>query len=478
MVTLFLIILLNVNICIADGISLVNNETKIINKTFNSPYEITLDITNSMGYSFYDINFENSSIIEMDTIAELTSGTTLTVNASIVTDSKFLGDVKIKGFYDAQVGIENETINIDVDFNDGLSVCSFTTIKGNKIMWNNLVSDDVIIKNEDTGVEFSSISEGGNYTTNFDTPEVFRYSFYRRGYRFTDICQITVLDDTGRVNNPDFDGLISLDIGIIYDPTSVELLVIERNFSLEFFEQEEGVLTIKNIGTKTAYDVNLYGDWFNFNKNDFDINPGETTAVVFNIKQAKAGISTTNDTDRWYTKNMTITGNFDTITEDFNIFIEYANIENFSDMSNQDTLIYMIVNFCRDNPDEAFCNTDSKVIYSGNGTGDNAFNVTFEQGQVNKFISLTFETMDNIETALNYFIEDKEQYNNNLTVMAKDISDLKSLSVQETEKREESETNWLMITIIIALVIISGLLGFGGYLLNRNKKIEKYKEVV
>lgn len=450
----------------------VNPPSFSVNKSFGVNKQIIFSIKNEEPFSFYNISFEDNSVIYMSKISELTSGNEVNVTATINTENNFNGNVKIKGFYIANIGPGNETYTIDVDFNEGLSRCDFSAVKGDSVTWINLVTDEIKLRNEDTKEYVTTILEGGSYTTHFSNPETFRYSFYRRGYRFTDICDITVLDDQGLINDPNLDAQLNLDIKLVYDPTNIEVVVLERNYSMDFFGSSEGVLTIKNIGSKTAKNVNLAGDWFSFNYNNFDINTGDTKVVTYTIEP---NIYDTNSTNKTYEKNITISGNFDTRNELIDIFINYAEIGGDYNYTNGTSgFMALIEQYCNAHPE--VCNPKPRIIYKNidNSTPEE-FNVTFEVSQVSDMFSYMFEIFDYIKTSMNYVKEGRTERDVQVNSTNSKVDNLESLIIEEKESREKNNTTvaWVAaIIIFIFVVVLLVLIIFQYKKINRLKKYD------
>ena len=316
-------VFLFLNLVSANGL-VVLNDTFNFTKTYNVDREITFDISNSESFPFYNISVEDNQIISMPTLNELLSGETKTITAKAIGNEDFNGYIKIKGYHSAQIGASEEEYFIDIHFIDGLSFCTKTLIEGDKITWTNLVNDEVVIKNMVTGNEALRIPINSSKTSNFDVPEIFTYAVLRRGYQFTQTCTITILDDTGLVYDPQYSTNLELNMKILYNPTQIQTSVLQRSYTMDFYEVKEVFMSIQNIGNETAENVHLNGRWFtDFNYNNFDLVPGEIKNVLFNIKPI---IFSTNETDKTHIENLSISGNFPTIYEDFSIYINYAEI--------------------------------------------------------------------------------------------------------------------------------------------------------
>lgn len=443
---IFIFVFLFINLVSANGIVILN-DTFNFNKTYNVDREIIFDIRNDEPFPFYNISFEDQNIISMPILSELLSGETKTITAKAIGNEDFNGYIKIKGYHSAQIGASEEEYFIDIHFIDGLSFCSKTLIEGDKITWTNLVNDEVVIKNMVTGNEALRIPINSSETSNFDVPEIFTYAVLRRGYQFTQTCTITVLDDTGLVYDPQYSVNLEINMKIIYNPTQIQTNVLQRNYTMDFYGVEEAFISIKNIGNESAENINLNGRWFtDFNYNNFDLTPGETKNILFNIKPI---IFSTNETDKTHIENLSISGNFPTMYENFSIYINYAEVGDDIG-SNVSTLIDLI---CRYNPE--LCEIKERIIYRDSANGSQEFNVTFERGQVKGIWGFLFELGDQLGLDMNFLKEKADEDNLRITNLELLVYNLTNATQEERELREkQGSTIYIWITILLSIGII------------------------
>jgi len=176
------------------------------------------------------------------------------------------------------------------------------------------------------------------------------------GFQFTQTCNVNIVSSEGYVHNSQYDGLINLNLKILYDPTVIEPTFYEDYYEIKYNKQTEDVLRIKNTGTKVAKKIHLSGEWFEFENNDFDLNVGQSINLPYIINPY---IINTNDTDKNYTKKLTITGNFNTIEKNFTIFIPYSKVTSiFSGDVDESVIIEFFKYFCTEDEEtciELFC---------------------------------------------------------------------------------------------------------------------------
>lgn len=448
----------------ANGLTIIDNILNI-NKTYDIDEEAIIKIQNTEPFIFYNVSFEDNNFIEFPEIGKINPGQIINVTAKIFGNTNFNGQVKIKGFYLSNLGVSDETYNINIDFLNGLSLCDKTLIKGDQIIWHNLVNDEVVIKNMDTNQNAIIIPINSSHTSNFDVPEVFTYAVFRRGYQFTNVCSITVLNDQGLINNPEYDSNLNLNLRISYEPTDLEINVFTRNYTMDFYEIKEGVLNIKNIGNKTSRDIHLSGSWFDeFSDNDFDLPVGEDKNILFKIKPI---VFNTNETGKLYKKNLTISGNFESIHETFNVFINYGVIDGTGIIGNESGLLYLIEIYCKQHPE--VCSPAPRIIYrDNNNTG--SFNVTMNQEFVAGLFGYMFELGDILQGDSNFMKEQIDLNTNAISLVIASMQNLTNATTEEKNLREEQSTTGYLLIIVFLFIIIIGLMVFLIYKIRAYKK--------
>lgn len=466
-IILILLVLLFLPMIKANGLIISEISTNQTNKVKDVDSSITFKITNNEPYTFYNLTFMDNSVIRMPKVNQLDSGQSIVINATIFTNENFIGKIEVIGFYQSTIGASNKTYNVTVNYNNGLSSCDMVLIKGDKIQWKSEVNDQITLRNAVTNMNIVVINPFDNYTTNFDSPEIFKYYFLRRGLRFTDICEIVVLNDVGLVNNPTLNGILNLSVTNQYKPTNLEVTVLTRDYSLNVFQGTEGVLIIKNIGIEIAKDVNITGDWFTFSENHFDLTPGSSNSLTYTLKPI---LSNTNQTNKTYTKNITISGNFPQKIEIFNINVSYGEIGP-GNYSNYTGILGLLQEYCDANP--KICKPDPVYIYRDESNFTNKFNVTFEEGQVNSMLDLQFDTLDGLNEFLTYLkdMEDTKNIRDNQTAL--EISNLRSYVEQKfTEETTNTENSNFFLILILSLIVIGLLIT----LIYNWKKYKNYQE--
>jgi len=378
----------------------VNKTSASINKIYGVNSTITFTVSNPGPYPMSNITLENNNMVYMSQIASLPIGSSAQVTAVLYGNNATTSSLKLKGYYITTIGVQNKTWAVNIDRYMTLSVCDLSVVRGDKVLWTNFVIDDIILRNAVTNNNVGTVLKNTSYIMNFDSaPQTFRYYFSRADYITTQVCTISVLPDTGLINNPEYDGILNLSVNIIFNPTVVNVLMTQRNYTISVFSQQDGVLTITNIGNETARGITLTNEWATFSANRFDLAPLQTKGVIYTIKPI---ISKTEETNRTYDKVLKVTGNFGDINEHLYVTIPFAVVNSSSNTTNYQGLIGLLQAFCKDNPTESFCITTPQVVYSGGSQTDAQYNVSFGQDQIKKLFEYQFRQGDNFEVFSNF----------------------------------------------------------------------------
>jgi hypothetical protein len=455
----------------ASGLQVVNQSINSTTKIVGQPLTFTIDILNSELFSFYNISVEDNPYIHFETIPSLLSGQTARVTVNLTSDLAFNSTFKILGYYPAQIGASNQTYNINVDYYNGLSQCDLTIIKGDTVIWNNSVLDNIVMRNSVTNLDVTTILDGDYYKTIFDTPYSLSYFFLRRGYPFTNVCTITALSDSGNVNDPSKDANFTLGVNIIYTPTNILSTFLITNYTINVFDSTDGVMSIKNIGSNIAKNVHLSNSWFTFSSNDFDLLPGVTKAITYTISPL---ISVTNDTNKEYTQNLTISGNFASLNYPFTIFVPYMNLENANQTSNYGSLLDLIAQYCNEHPSESFCSNQSKIVYVYSN-GSNIVTMNWTQDQLKGLFDFVFQNGDNLVALSDYVKEHFDGWNSTIGNISVRLDNLETDNQNQNTTLATTASTQMFIFISVAILLLSALVGSIIFITKREKKKREVK---
>ena len=436
----------------------------IINKTVGQNAPIIFQVTNTESFDFFNISLDSNNVVSSNTLNTLQAGKSANISATVVTNTAGDYVVPLKGFYISNLGGTNANFNINVSSNN-LTSCSFTMIAGDTITWRSFVLDPITLINADTGIPL----EGGVIQPNATIQKqfsagVFRYYFTRANFQITPTCTVTVLGTSGLINNPAYDGNLSLKVSTNFEPTSVSMNTLQSNYTLDFTSSQDGLMSVTNTGTKTAFSVHLSGEWFSFSSNDFNLLPGETKGLIYTISPL---VQQTNDTNKTYIKNIVVSGNFQTQTVPITIFIRYADLNGNA----TDDVNYLLNVFCPRYPTSVLCSPEPQKEYVYvNNFSDAEVNVTMTQKQIEGMFAYLFEVGDTVKTESNARKESdllKSQRDNET---ASEIAAIKAKQQEQDEKSEGTKNGILgLIIILCSLVVVACAVGV--YFLNRRYNI-------
>jgi len=224
---------------------------------------------------------------------------------------------------------------------------------------------------------------------------------------------------------------------------------------MDFLTNQEGVILIKNIGNKIAKNINITSDWFRFNSNNFDLEIGQSKTVNYVIIPQ---ISSTEDTNKSYNKSLFITGNFNTVTQNFSIFINYANIGDIIGSNGTNSLFNLIEIFCKQNP--TICNAEPIIIYKNINNSDQYFNVTYGITQVNGIYDFLFDFNDAVTDSMTDLKEETTNVKSEVDNMKQDVSSIRVDISSIAERLSVFSSTITYIIILIGVITISGILVF------------------
>lgn len=416
-------------------------------KDYQVPKILEINIKNTENFQFYNLEFEQSWI-EMDKI-NLSSGQNKTIPIRITGNNDFSGNITLRGYYERTIGASNKTEEVKINYNYGLDRCDIELVKGDKIKWINEVADEVTLYNILTSQDFKIILEDQNYTKTFDTAGTLTYLVKRIGIPFTETCTIETSEDTGLVHGSQYDASIFLELKINYDPTELNVEYIETNYTLTYNEQKDDVLKIKNNGSNIGKNVKLESSWITFNENNFDLSSGASKTIQYTITPQ---VFKTNETNKTHIINVTITGNFPTITRQIGVFVPYANLDTiFSGDADKSVIENFIKFYCKENPESEVCKKESDNLNGSTST------IEISTETFKAWVERTANNEDQNEI---YKQNDLEYKNNQSQIDQNQSNEIAGL------KEEQNKTNYLiekltssLIFVIILLLVVAGIYG-------------------
>ncbi len=440
-----------------------------ITKTAGENQQIELQIKNPHSFTIFNISIKED-IATMPKF-DLEQGQQANITATITTDSNYDGKLTIIGEYETTIGSSNETEEIIVSYYNGIDKCNLNLIKGDSVKWINEDTDEIILREIDSNSNFATIPKGDSYTKTFNNPTNFKYEAIWVS-PFTPICSINVMDDEGLVHNTEYDAEIQTNINIEYPPTTIETTFLQTEYEINHNQQLEDVFKIKNIGNKPAKNIELSGEWFEFDNNNINIPAGQSKNIGFKINP---NIIRTNQTNQTYQKQIQIKGNFETINQTIEIFIPYKKLsysENITEID-EELIKNFIKVFCENNLEEC------EEIFLGYFQSSGYYNNSLGDVDISKksIIELQ-ETIRRLSLKLNDIQrEDQEtKFLATSTLNKSQETSNKTLQILEEnikEDQELKETIQLLLGLFFGTLLIS-ILGFIAIKQYKKTKANKY----
>lgn len=469
----------------ANGLRVIPT-TITINKTVEADELVALTIHNDEPFTFYNITIDNEDYpyLTFTKINELASGANVTVSAILKADQDIDEVVKVSGFYMSNVGEQNllHEVNITGTDDSDVNPCDFWIVKGDSVKWKNVDAflqlnlrdwGQVNQQGRPTPIDGAVIARDQSFTKQFTTEGLLDYGIFLGDTDSFEIarCKITIRPTSGLVHDPALDGVFHLKVKTNYDPTTINVLVAETRTSFTpFIAQEGGVISITNTGNKTAKTIHLSGEWFKFSKNDFDLAVGATTSVVYDIESV---VTSTLDTNKTYTKNMSITGNFDSYSRQFTLFLEYRANINPDSPTSSGGIDEILRGFCERNPE--IC---QPVIVQSEGNGSQQqgqWNVTQEQFR-DIWVHI-FEEEEARQTLDNYIKEEISKLTGDSQNNTQQIAELITMMLTTKDDQEASVKTMIIFIIVVFLIVASAIAGLLIYLKrsrDKNEALRRY----
>ena len=449
-----LVILLSIIICLfITNVSakLEMNQSSIsIVKTINIDENVVFSITNTEPFTFYNITLEGNSYMTMPAITQLDSGSIAVITATINSNVNANVELRIKGLFNASIGSNPQLYYVNITASHTVVPCDKSIIKGDTITWTNLINDNIqMIMN---GAVEATLGPNANYGKTFTAPGTYNYYFSQYGFQFPSYnCHIYVLDDTGYVNDPMLDAVFNFTVAVNYPPTTITSTNLQTNYIMNFFDTQDGIMSVTNTGNQTAQNIQLSGSWFIFSENGFTLNPGQTKGLIYTIIPI---ITNTSQTNQTYVKNISISGNFPIVQNELSIYINYAAIDINASYANALTLIDLI---CAQNP--TLCNVTPQIVYRyvGNQSAQAQLNISEEQW--NNLWFLMFDEMEARKTMYNYIKEQDSINSLNANETNAKIANITSTVLQQSKEQEES-TIGVYVLMSILFLLLSGAIVF------------------
>ncbi len=435
------LILVSISFVSANGLQ-IEPSTLVINKTNGITYLFNLTITSEEPFKMFNITSENS-IISFEEF-DLNPGYSKTVEAKIIQNDAFSGDIRIRGDYFSQLGEQNIVENITID-TGGLDLCNLDLVEGDKIIWNNDLLSAVKLKNLDTGEYFATINAESSYEHLFDDSVEFNYQVFWAGLPFSNVCSLNIQSTEGYVHSRNLDAIVNLKLRIIYEPTTIGLTFLTTSYSLSYNQEKEDIFSITNNGNKIAKDIILSSEWITFSDNNFDLGIGESKNLGYTIRPA---LSKTEETNRSYNLEILVSGNFESQRQEIELFIKYADLDQIlqGNTFDEEAIINLINFFCANNPDKC-----PKTYINGTEFGSNVtFTITEESYREKTLTDRQFQ--QEMLEVIKIHSEKLSMIENSSKIQ---INESKGIR-EEQERNNDEVASLSQVSILVIIIVLFG----------------------
>jgi len=472
----FLIFL--VSITNAITITPTNQEVKIFS---NLAKNVFINVTNEINESIYSVHLSSDKnyLTFVDNDFNLTSGESKEIKIAVNTASTFSENTIIKVIFYKRVGVilTPQTLNIGIDQN-GFQPQNIEIVKGSTIVWTN----NDTIKHSVTSTQFDNDLNQGN-TFSFTFNSIGNIEYYDKFTNYNG--KVTVIESNGLdlAHNPTLDKEFTLFVNSRKVETELNVDFLENNsFIIEANTLKDSVLIIKNIGNKTAENIELKGEWISFGKQNIYLAPGEQTYVTYTIQPSILVPEKTNIT---YINNIIISSNntLDVIRNvsiyvplQSNISINDSLTTIFNQSFTPEFLLALRNAVCELYKDHPTCKVELKeiVVYKippipYNHTQEDVHRYLREvQEDREKWERFQIEINDRI-----FRLEQTADTTKNSAIIAKEKAEELFIQAQNNSKDIDA-----IFTFFIIIFIIIGIIGFTFFGLKYFIKKEKEKKII
>lgn len=415
--------------------------------------QFSLTLNNSHQFQILDFQFSNLSGFTFPNVtlnANETKTIFFNVSRTEATVTQIQSTVSFNYLVDIPQG--ERTHNVTILQNSGFQPSFLTIRKGDTVKWTNR---DTISRTVTSGLFDETIQPNQSFSYIFtETGEV---TYQDLVLFFGGTIRIINETESERVNNPDFNKILTVNLAVTLDPTSILLTIDQSNFTVTATGSQESILRVKNTGNITAQRVVLSGNpnWIIFDENNFDLLPNEENIVTYHIEPL---IFETAETNKTYNVELSAkASNTEKMSKTLQIFVPFSDLSNIN--SNEGFLIFF-ARYCLANPNLIVCNN----TLGGGGDGE----VIIRDPEITANLSTrelleALRRIQGIEDSVSRTSNEQKQLNDLINTMFPDFHRLlnESLSRQdEVEKISDTRTRVFWI-FAIAIVISGGIVIIG-----------------
>jgi len=451
---IFLLTTISANLVITP-----NNPEITIN--INQAKNFTATIFNNYTFDIYDLSFPELKIKGFTfPQIDIPKNTSKTFTYQVKTTESFYGQINSKVQFNFLVDLPEEITTYYVQITENGFNPTYKTIrKGDSIQWNNL--DDTT--HDIYSTEFNTISIEPNQSELFTFNNLGTFNYYDLDFSiFNEFNgQIEVINRTSqqKAHNPNNDGNWLVQLNSVSQPTTIEISNSKNEYEINYANTKKGLITITNTGSNTAEKIKLTSNstWVVFDKNNFDIAPGDPEGVGYSITPY---LTNTTQTNKTYSISIGIKA-YNTEQENLTIsvFVPYREITGNLDSDFEVAMWYQNV-FCPSHPCSLFCSPElPECVNAMNGTGGSdtltANITTYDLFNSLKDLSAIKKALDRLENLYKQF-EDK------YGISIEEAVNLgnQSLELQLDNNKKNKSNSTTIWFIILGVAIIGSLIYF------------------
>lgn len=413
-----------------------------------------LTLQNTFNFKILDFEFTNLEGFTFPAI-ELNPNETKTIDFTVLRNQPetraIESQVSFKYLVDIPEGVQTHNINITPD---GFIPNFLVVRRGDTVRWTNV--DDITRSVTGTGFDFDIQA---NQSNQFIFNQVGTYS-----YTDTILFQggdIQVINESSsqRVNNPDYNKVLNVNLDITLDPTVLQINIEQLNFTVQATGSFESLLQLRNIGNETAQRVRLSSSpsWIRFDEDNFDLEANQNNLITFRIEPL---ILETDETNKNYTIEIKVKGaNTEEYKRNITVFIPFSEI--LGDINTPEGFVAFFDRYCNSNPNTIICNNtlansgEREVIIR-----DPELNINVSERE---FVN-TLREIQRIKDALSRVTNDQKQTNDLIISQYPEIFGLLNetrMKQDEVENISDARTRafWIgfFCFILIGVIVATGL---------------------
>jgi len=483
---IFLVLVLLIPITLAN----LKIEPQSISSTVYANYEkiINVKLTNEYNFSIFNIVFtEPNNDFTFPEISELTSGESKDIEIKIKTNEAYSTITQhstVRFNYYTSINSNPKIHNVTIIF-PSLTPDSITIEKGDYVSWINKESQSHTVYAQDNSftktIKNNSISD----LTKFNTIQSITYCDILFGGC---IYHIEVTNKSKELTYDESKNKqMTFIINSIYNETTIEMTLLDDNFSIEYNEVSDGMLRIENNGGFEIKNVILtsdYPDWISFDENEFNINSGQTKIIIFTIDPKISEIDQTNSS---YEIDIRAKGiNSGQVKDTLFVFIPYEEeLENYGNMSKEELvkalkdLETVLKNLnLEPNPDcpdnKPYWSTTEKKCISEAEMTNQVIQYNYTQEEVSSIFLKIGGINDELSTLGDYQNPILEDIQNKFTNLFQYMEEIKKSTnesytlAKENEETIQSGKRWRVVWIVAIILALLG--GVAYYLIYYRKK--------